>query len=143
MYHWDLPQFIQDLGGFTNPLLVDYFRHFADVLFSHFGDRVKRWITFNEPFNFCVDGYGTGTHAPAIKQPGVADYLCGHNMLLSHAAAYQLYRQKYFEGQKGEIGISLNARFHYPKDASVDERLINRVMEYRVKVCHFKPPNVH
>jgi beta-glucosidase/6-phospho-beta-glucosidase/beta-galactosidase len=52
----DLPQYIQDLGGWTNPLIVDYFREFADVLFEHYGDRVKRWITVNEPSVFCGEG---------------------------------------------------------------------------------------
>jgi beta-glucosidase/6-phospho-beta-glucosidase/beta-galactosidase len=143
MFHWDLPQFIQDLGGFSNRLLVDYFRHYADVLYSHFGDRVKRWITFNEPFNFCIEGYGIGTMAPGVKQSGVADYLCSHHTLLSHAAAYQLYQEKYVKVQKGQVGISLNARFLYPKDKSVDESLINRVMEYRVIYFYSPPPNNH
>lgn len=43
----DLPQYIQDLGGWTNPMVVDYFKEYADVLFEHYGSRVKRWITGN------------------------------------------------------------------------------------------------
>lgn len=49
MYHWDQPQALQSFGGFTNPLFVDYFETYADVLFKHFGDKVKKWGTFNEP----------------------------------------------------------------------------------------------
>lgn len=56
IFHWDLPQYIQDLGGWTNPLIVDYFREYADVLFYHFGSKVKNWITMNEPSVFCGEG---------------------------------------------------------------------------------------
>lgn len=132
MYHWDLPQSLQNLGGFANPLIVDYFKDFANVLYTNFGDRVKRWITFNEPFKFCTEGYGIGTFAPAVKYPGVADYLCAHHVLLSHASAYRLYQKKYFKNQQGKVGMSLNTRFFYPKDDSVDKCLVNRVMEYEV-----------
>lgn len=132
MYHWDLPEFIQDLGGFTNPLLVDYFKTFANVLYENFGNRVKKWITFNEPFNFCIDGYGTGINAPGINASGVGEYLCAHYMLQAHAAAYHLYKEKYFEAQQGQVGISLNSRFHYPEDESVANDLAERVQEYRV-----------
>lgn len=56
MYHWDLPQYLQNLGGFTNELITKYFKSYADVLFNRFGDRVKHWITFNEPPVFCISG---------------------------------------------------------------------------------------
>jgi beta-glucosidase/6-phospho-beta-glucosidase/beta-galactosidase len=73
IYHWDLPQYIQDLGGFTNPMFVEYFKVYADTLFEHFGDRVKTWITFNEPSVYCGEGYGYTTKAPGIRSPGVGD----------------------------------------------------------------------
>lgn len=133
VYHWDLPQYLQDLGGFTNPLIVDYFRHFCDVLFKNFGNRVRKWITFNEPFNVCVDGYATGNFAPGIKASGVGEYLCTHHVLQSHAASYHLYKEKYFEQQQGQIGICLNTKFVYPKDQTVDKELINKILQFGVK----------
>lgn len=132
MYHFDLPQYIQDLGGFTNPLLVDYFSHYADVLYNNFGDRVKKWITFNEPFNFCYEGYSSGNFPPRVKSSGVGEYLCGHHVLQAHASAYHLYKQKYFDEQKGQIGISLNSWFIYPKNETVDSSLVEKVQEFKV-----------
>lgn len=133
LYHFDLPQYIQDLGGFANPLLVDYFRFYADVLFEHFGDRVKKWITFNEPLNFCIDGYGSGKLAPGVKALGIGEYLCAHHVLQAHAATYHLYKQKYFDKQQGHIGISLNTRFFYPRDENVDGGLVEKALEFRVR----------
>lgn len=133
MFHWDLPQYIQDLGGLTNPIFVDYFEHYADVLYQHFGDRVKRWITFNEPFIFCIEGYATGRFAPNVKAPGVGEYLCGHHTLQAHAAAYHLYKQKYFDKQKGQVGINLVSRSHYPKDSSISADLVELAQEFRVR----------
>lgn len=94
---------------------------------------MKKWITFNEPFNFCIDGYSNGRFAPGIKLSGVGEYLCTHHVLQSHSAAYHLYREKFFDTQRGQIGISLNTRFIYAKDETVDEKLIDRVLQYRVR----------
>lgn len=132
MYHFDLPQSIQDLGGFTNPIIAKYFMYYADVLFEQFGDRVKRWITFNEPHNFCVDGYAAGILAPGIKAPGIGEYYCGHHVLQAHAVAYHLYKEKYFEKQQGQIGISLVSRFFFPQDETVDASLVEKVLEFKV-----------
>lgn len=132
MYHFDLPQDIQDLGGFTNPLLVDFFRNFADVLYQNFGDRIKKWITFNEPFNFCIEGYSSGNMAPGIKAPGTGEYLCAHHMLQAHSSAYHLYKEKYLSEQKGQIGMSVNSWFIFPKDETVGKSLIDDVLDFRV-----------
>lgn len=117
-----------------NPLFVDYFKHFANTLFEHFGDRIKQWITFNEPFNLCLDGYSIGRFAPGVKVSGVGEYLCGHHLLLAHAAAYHLYKKNYFTKQQGKVGISLNTRFAYPKDETVDQNLVEKVMNYKVRL---------
>lgn len=150
IFHWDLPQYIQDIGGWTNPMVVDYFEQYADVLYQHFGTRVKKWITVNEPsvcmhqknsFYFsiyfililyhkvCGEGYGYGTKAPAILSPGVGDYLCGHHVLLANAAAYRLYKSKYFATQGGQVGICLNAGFAYP-DVGVDQSYSDKSIEF-------------
>lgn len=76
MYHADLPQQLQLFGGFTNAIIVDYFTAYARVLFERFGDRVKYWVTFNEPDIFC-HGYGISDEAPGTDLQGTGDYLCG------------------------------------------------------------------
>lgn len=132
MYHWDLPQYIQDIGGWTNPIIVDYFTAYADVLFEQFGSRVKRWITLNEPAIFCGAGYGHGSDAPDIRSPGVGDYICGHHALLANAAAYRLYKTKYFDEQRGQVGICLNSNFNYPLDDTVDPSYAEKAMEFEL-----------
>lgn len=64
LYHWDLPLALQKVGGWENETIVQRFRDYADVLFSHFGSQVKFWITLNEPFIVANLGYGYGSFAP-------------------------------------------------------------------------------
>lgn len=133
MFHFDLPQTIQNLGGFTNDVVVDYFEAYADLVFSSFGDRVKTWITINEPLVYCTLNYGTGYLAPTIEPvAGVGEYLCGHNVLKAHATAYRLYHKQYAHRFKGKIGISLNSYFFY-FDIN-DEYAVKRGLEFQV-IC--------
>lgn len=69
LYHWDLPQALQDVGGWENETIVRRFRDYADLLFQRLGDKVKFWITLNEPFVIALQGYGYGTAAPGRARP--------------------------------------------------------------------------
>ncbi|KDR12524.1 Lactase-phlorizin hydrolase [Zootermopsis nevadensis] len=137
MYHWDLPQYLQDLGGWTNELIVDYFEDYADVLYSYYGDRVKWWITINEPTK-AVEGYNgnvTGSgYAPNVSLPGVGSYLAGHTMLKAHARAYHLYNNKYREHQKGQISISLETFWYEPLDINSrsDRNAAEQILEFNL-----------
>lgn len=132
LYHYDLPQWIQDEGGFLNPRIIIYFELYARTVFSKLGDRVKMWITFNEPFTECTEGYGMGTGAPLIKSSGYGEYICGHHVLLAHATAYHLYKKQFFENQRGMLGITLDGRFYYPKDESVSDDVIQRALNFDI-----------
>lgn len=101
IYHWDLPQYLQNLGGFTNPIIVELFTQYAEILFREFGDRVKIWTTFNEPTQVCMAGYGDMQKAPALASSGILDYLCAHNLIKAHASAYHLYYDKFQATQNG------------------------------------------
>ncbi|CAB3241222.1 unnamed protein product [Arctia plantaginis] len=107
MYHWDLPQNLQNLGGWTNPIMADYFVDYARILLDNFSDKVKIWLTFNEPLSFCHDGYG-GYDAPGGRSSGFEDYMCGHNVLRAHGMVYRLFNDVYRNYSKGHMGISLN-----------------------------------
>jgi len=66
LYHWDLPQALQDRGGWANRDVLGWFGEYVGVIASHLGDRVKRWMVFNEPLSFCAGGYLIGIGAPGI-----------------------------------------------------------------------------
>ncbi|XP_026635570.1 lactase-phlorizin hydrolase [Microtus ochrogaster] len=122
MYHWDLPQALQDIGGWENETIVQLFKEYADVLFQRLGDKVKFWITLNEPFVVATQGYGNGEHAPGISsRPGTAPYTVGHNLIKAHAEAWHLYNDKYRASQGGVISITINSDWSEPRDPSKQE----------------------
>ena len=67
LYHWDLPQALQDKGGWESDSSVQWFKEYADFIFSRLGDKVKFWITFNEPYIVANLGYGYGNFAPGTS----------------------------------------------------------------------------
>ncbi|XP_027086148.1 beta-glucosidase 12-like isoform X4 [Coffea arabica] len=135
MFHFNVPQALEDAyGGFLSSRIVADFRDFADILFSKFGDRVKYWITLNEPWTFSNHGYAIGRFAPGRcsewqqinctgGNSGTEPYIVTHNQLLAHAAVVHLYRTKYQIWQKGKIGIALAAIWFEPYN-STDENLM-------------------
>lgn len=101
LYHWDLPQSLQEIGGWPNIVLAEIFEDYARIVFKYFGDRVKTWITFNEPPEICHTGYGVGSGAPSYNSNGIGDYMCGRTLLIAHAKAYHLYNKEFRSEQKG------------------------------------------
>lgn len=118
LYHWDLPQALQDIGGWENALLIELFDSFADFCFQTFGDRVKFWITFNEPQVIAWVGYGLGEFPPSVKEPGSTPYKVGHILLKAHARAYHTYDDKYRASQGGVISLCPNIDWAEPKTPS-------------------------
>lgn len=103
LYHWDLPQALEEKGGWKNKETVDAFVRFADTCFQSFGDRVNHWITFNEAVIFCSLGYLTGAHPPGIEGDVKGYFQTTHNVFVAHARAVELFKQN---GHTGEIGIT-------------------------------------
>ncbi|XP_039884309.1 lactase-phlorizin hydrolase-like [Simochromis diagramma] len=121
LYHWDLPQALQNYGGWTNPSIVEAFKDYADFCFSRFGDRVKIWNTFNSPWVVSHAGYGTGVHAPGVKDYVESSYQVTHNILKSHAEAWHVYNDNYRKTQGGKVGIALNSDWAEPSDPAKPE----------------------
>ena len=119
LYHWDLPQALQDKGGWGNRDTSDYFAEYASYMFRVLGDEVKKWITINEPSVISYLGYGLGTHAPGFKSYPLS-ILVSHILNLAHAKAVMAYKQNNY---KGEIGITLNLTpVHPASNSSADNK---------------------
>jgi beta-glucosidase len=104
LYHWDLPQALQDEGGWANRATAEAFVEYADVVTRHLGDRVRYWITHNEPWCSGLLGHQKGTHAPGLRDGRVALAAC-HHLLLSHGWTVPVVRRNC---PGAEVGITLN-----------------------------------
>ncbi len=141
IFHWDLPQALQkEYGGFADRRIVDDFADYSELLGRRLGDRVKKWITINEPWVYSVLGNLLGAHAPGRKNPWAA-FKTVHHTLLAHAAAVERLRDVVASDAAGsagfarstggvaqaadnevEIGITLNLFPVYPKTESEKDR---------------------
>jgi beta-glucosidase len=116
--HWDIPQTLEDKGGWANRDMAEAFVEYTEVLTRALGDRIKNWITHNEPAVVAWMGYGTGVHAPGLK-----DYSLGvraaHHLLLSHGWAVPVIRRN---SPGSECGIALNIGWNVPASNSILDR---------------------
>jgi beta-galactosidase len=131
LFHWDLPLTLQfERDGLLNPEIVDSFKEYADVCFHYFGDRVKYWLTLNEPYVYAMFGHGFGIMAPGRKSRN-EPYLVGHHFLLSHAKIVEHYREKYQHKQDGKISLALNCDWREPlTDSPGDVAAAQRALEF-------------
>lgn len=104
LYHWDLPQALQDEGGWVNRTTAEYFGDYAYYIFNRLGDRVSMWLTHNEPWVVTFPGHFFGTTAPALRDLPAALQVA-HHLLLSHGKAVAALRAT--GRDDAEIGIAL------------------------------------
>lgn len=110
MYHWDLPQALQNRGGWANPDMPEYFLEYAKVLFREFGGRVKKWMTLNEPYCAAFLGNYEGRMAPGLHDFSTA-VLASYHMYVAHGLVVKYFRDHNIDG---EIGIALNLMGRLP-----------------------------
>ncbi|KDO62878.1 hypothetical protein CISIN_1g010049mg [Citrus sinensis] len=144
LYHYDLPEALEKkYNGLLSKRVVKDFADYADFCFKTFGDRVKNWMTFNEPRVVAALGYDNGFFAPGrcskafgnctVGNSATEPYIVAHNLILSHAAAVQRYRQKYEQKQKGRIGILLDFVWYEPLTRSkADNYAAQRARDFHV-----------
>ncbi|CAN1265893.1 Beta-glucosidase 24 [Linum perenne] len=113
------------------------FRDYANLCFKEYGDRVKYWVTLNEPYTYCRGGYDVGDLAPGRcstcdeGNSTIEPYIVGHNQLIAHATVVQLYRRKYQAAQKGIIGIAMNVDWFFPYSSSkLDKLAAKRALDF-------------
>jgi beta-glucosidase len=105
LYHWDLPQALQDKGGWAMRDIAEIFADFAEIAGEALGDRVHRWVTLNEPWVVAHVGYRDGRHAPGVTDPAKA-VAANHHLLLAHGRAVRALRAA--SPSPAQIGITLN-----------------------------------
>ena len=110
LYHWDLPWALQEKGGWVNPDIAKWFADYTAVMTDSLGDRVKHWITINEPWCVSILSHMLGIHAPGLKDPNMA-FKAAHHTHMAHAAAMGVIRQTVPDAK---AGITLNVTPAYP-----------------------------
>ncbi|URE08981.1 beta-glucosidase [Musa troglodytarum] len=144
LYHWDLPQALEDrYNGWIDPRIIQDYADYAETCFKAFGDRVKHWMTFNEPHTFAIQGYDVGLHAPGrcsaflrllcrAGNSATEPYIVAHNVLLSHATVSDIYRRKYKQKQQGSLGIAFDVMWFEPMtNSSLDIDATQRAQDFQ------------
>lgn len=124
LYHWDLPQALEDAGGWPERDTALRFADYAELVFEALKDRVERWSTLNEPYCAAFHGYASGKHAPGRDEPDAA-LAAAHHLLLGHGLAVERMREA---GSGHQFGITINltpieAASHEPADQDAARRV--------------------
>lgn len=119
LYHWDLPLELHKVGSWESNEVVDAYVDYASFMFDHYGDRVEKWITFNEPLVFTLWFYSLGLYD--YKRDERGGIIASINVNTAHARAIEAYRQS--KNSQGKIGIVLNLDHVYPEsDSELDKK---------------------
>ncbi|KAL1567139.1 beta-glucosidase [Salvia divinorum] len=144
LFHFEYPQELEDrFGGWISPLMQEEYLHFAEICFTYFGDQVKYWITINEPNLFSEMAYERANYPPARCSPPFGNCISGnsdveplivvHNMLLAHAKAAKLYRERFKSKVDGVLSIAVCAFMYVPMtDDEKDKAAADRALAFNV-----------
>ncbi|MDD4688390.1 MAG: GH1 family beta-glucosidase [Eubacteriales bacterium] len=142
LYHWDYPQALFEKGGWLNPESPKWFEEYAKTVAENFSDRVKNFITFNEPICFVGLGYVTGSQAPGLKSSPRDVTRIGHNVLIAHGLGVKVLREN--ARQTIRVGYAPNNSFAYPVDESKQSdidaaRILSWPMKRESHGCAWSP----
>jgi len=131
LYHWDLPQTLEDQGGWTNRATAEAFAEYARAVHLRLGDRVNTWTTLNEPWCSAYLGYGSGVHAPGRTDPA-ATFQTVHHLLLGHGLANQALRA----AGVSTVGITVNPVSAFPADpdSAADAKAVELVEDLQNRI---------
>jgi beta-glucosidase len=122
LYHWDLPQALEERGGWPSRVTVEAFSEYTEAVAARLGDRVGHWITHNEPWVVAWLGYGWGMHAPGrTSEPDAL--AAAHNLLVAHGQAVEILRRR---SPETKVGITLNLYDVYPASDGPEDVLAAR-----------------
>jgi len=139
LYHWDLPQALEDEGGWANRAIIDWFADYARIVFDAFGDRVDMWTTINEPWVACYLGYALDIHAPGRADQAAAA-AAHHHLLLAHAAAVEVSRRSH---RQAKVGIALNLMHIYPTSEHRDDVAAAALADSQLNKSFLQPLFAH
>lgn len=117
LYHWDLPQALQDVGGWGNRAVIGQFADYTAIVTRRLGDRVQHWMTINEPWVVAFHGHRSGEHAPGLRDEKLALQVT-HHLLLAHGAAVDVVRAN---APQAQVGIVLNFTPNEPAHGTPEE----------------------
>jgi beta-glucosidase len=135
LYHWDLPQPLEDVGGWTDPSIVERMAEYAGMVAERLGDRVSHWITLNEPRTHAFIGYGTGRHAPGRRGWPVA-LRAAHHELLGHRAAVRAIRAT---APHARIGVCHDVADVVPASAASEDAAAARRFDLAIHAWFLGP----
>lgn len=136
LYHWDLPTALHDRGGWVNRDIASWFSDYAAIMARALGDRVKYWITLNEPWCTSFLSYEIGEHAPGLRNPALAVQVA-HHTLLAHGMGSQAIRTA--SDAQTRVGITLNMGYNLPAtDSDADRAAAEKAIDPQYE--WFVPP---
>lgn len=129
LYHWDLPQYWEETGGWLNHEVCGAFEHYAKVCYEAFGDKIRNWTTFNEPKWFVVNGYMIGNYPPGLQDPQKT-MIAAYNVMYASALGVRVFRAGNYPGQIGIV-------HSYTPVNGVDDSIETKIaMRYADNYCN-------
>jgi beta-glucosidase len=135
LYHWDLPQALEDGGGWTNRETSERFAEYAGIVYEELSEEVGYWITLNEPWVASWMGYGLGVHAPGRKDSSAA-LAATHHLLLGHGLAMERMRSA---GDDNRLGVTLNLHPGHPSRDTEADRKAARLVDGQANRLYLDP----